>query len=79
MYIYTCTCIQLSIYIHTLFVFNDRWREETNSITNKFERVVAELHERLAEEKKRNRDAMDKYNKHKLNNEKVYLEAIKPM
>ncbi len=65
----------------TLFkFFNDRWREETSTITSKFETVVAELHERLAEEKKRNREAMDKYNKHKLNNEKVSLEQpINPM
>ncbi len=48
-----------------------RWREETAVITSKFERSVTELHGRLDTEKKRTQQITEKYNRHKLANEKV--------
>ena len=56
-------------------IYTCRWREETGLITSKFERSVAELNRKLAEEKKRSREMADKYTRHKSNNEKVYTVA----
>ena len=56
-----------------------RWREETSVITSKFERTVTELHSRLDEEKKRNQQITEKYNRNKITNEKVQVMTTPPI